>query len=142
MQDKPDARELVAAVRDFLHQEIIPTLDGQRLKFRALIAANVLSIVERELTGEEDRLHQEWQQLTVLLGQDDQEPPRTLEALYARLDVLKRDLCVRIRAGEADAAPWRDAVLAYTRWAVAAKLEVSNPRYLERVQRDQPPRAT
>jgi hypothetical protein len=138
MQDKPDARELVAAVRDFLQQEIIPTLDNQRLKFRALIATNVLSILERELASDEDRLYQEWQYLAVLLGREGEEPPATLEGLRADTDALKRDLCARIRAGEADTAPWRDGVLAYARWAVRAKLEVSNPRYLERVQRDRP----
>jgi hypothetical protein len=139
MQDKPDAQELVAAVRDFLQQEIIPTLDNQRLKFRALIAANVLSILERELASDEDRLYLEWQYLAVLLGHEGEEPPVTIKGLRADIDGLKRDLCARIRAGEADAPPWRAGVLAYARWAVTAKLEVSNPRYLERVQRDRPP---
>src|SRR5579862_803675 len=123
MQDRPDAQELIAAVRDFLQQEIIPTLDNQRLKFRALIAANVLSVVERELAGEEDNLHQEWRRLTDLLGREGEALPATLEGLRAGIDALKRDLCARIQAGEADVPPWRDAVLAYTRWAVEKKLE-------------------
>ena len=46
--DRPSARELAAAVREFLETEILPTLDDQRLRFRTLVAMNALSIVERE----------------------------------------------------------------------------------------------
>jgi aminoglycoside phosphotransferase (APT) family kinase protein len=46
--DRPNARELAAAVREFLEQEILPTLDDHRLRFRTLVAMNALSIVERE----------------------------------------------------------------------------------------------
>ena len=136
MQDRPTSTELIAAVREFLQLEIIPGLDGRRLKYRALIAANVLSVVERELAGEHDRLYQEWQRLVSLMGHDGEQTPAMLDGLRARVEVHKRDLSARIRAGEADAAPWRDAVMDYARWAVTEKLSVSNPRYLERVARD------
>ncbi len=46
--DRPSARELAAAVREFLETEILPTLDDHRLRFRTLVAMNALSIVERE----------------------------------------------------------------------------------------------
>lgn len=134
MQDRPTALELLAAVREFLQQEVVPTLTEHRLKFRTLIAANVLSVVERELAGEEARLRAEWRRLGVLLGEarPDQEPPATLDALRAEIDEWKRTLRARIRAGEADQGPWREDVLAYTRWAVEEKLRVANPRYLQR----------
>ena len=48
MTDRPTASELAAAVREFLEAEILPTLDDHRLRFRALVAMNALSIVERE----------------------------------------------------------------------------------------------
>lgn len=48
MTDRPNARELAAAVREFLETEILPTLDDQRMRFRTLVAMNALSIVERE----------------------------------------------------------------------------------------------
>ena len=56
MTDRPTAAELAAAVRAFLEHEILPTLDDHRLRFRALVAMNALSIVERELPtpGEAD----------------------------------------------------------------------------------------
>jgi hypothetical protein len=46
--DRPNARELAAAVRAFLEEELLPTLDDHRLRFRTLVAMNALSIVERE----------------------------------------------------------------------------------------------
>jgi hypothetical protein len=48
MSDRPTAAELATAVREFLEEEILPTLDDHRLRFRTLVAMNALSIVERE----------------------------------------------------------------------------------------------
>ena len=139
MQDRPTATELLAAVRDFLQREIVPTLGDHRQKFRALIAANVLGVVERELSGEEERLRGEWIRLNALLGPGgDAEAtvPGTLDELRAAIDARKWELCARIQAGDADAGPWRLDVLAYARWAVEEKLRVANPRYLERRARE------
>ncbi|MEU5882598.1 DUF6285 domain-containing protein [Spirillospora sp. NPDC047279] len=46
--DAPDARELVAAVREFLERDVLSTLEG-RTRFHGLVAVNVLGMVEREL---------------------------------------------------------------------------------------------
>jgi hypothetical protein len=46
--DRPTAAELATAVQEFLESEILPVLDGQRLRFRTLVAMNALSIVARE----------------------------------------------------------------------------------------------
>ncbi|HET8628549.1 MAG TPA: DUF6285 domain-containing protein [Thermomicrobiales bacterium] len=137
MQDRPTATELLGAVRDFLQGEVVPALGEHRLRFRALIAANVLTVVERELAGEEGRLRAEWQRLGALLGAEDEAPPDTLDALRAGVDERKRALCARIQAGEADDGPWRLDVLAYARWAVEEKLRVANPRYLQRMTNDE-----
>jgi hypothetical protein len=48
MTDRPNARELAAAVHEFLEAEILPALDDARMRFRTLVAMNALSIVERE----------------------------------------------------------------------------------------------
>ena len=48
MSDRPNARELATAVREFLETEILPTLSDHRMRFRTLVAMNALSIVERE----------------------------------------------------------------------------------------------
>jgi hypothetical protein len=46
---RPTAAELVAAVADFLDNDVRAATDGQ-VNFHARVAANVLRIVERELT--------------------------------------------------------------------------------------------
>ena len=48
MHGRPTARELLEAVREFLTNDVMPRTDG-RLSFHARVAANVVSIVEREL---------------------------------------------------------------------------------------------
>jgi hypothetical protein len=47
--DRPGPSELAEAVREFLEDEILPTLDDRRLRFRTLVAMNALSILAREL---------------------------------------------------------------------------------------------
>lgn len=136
MQDRPTALELLAAVRQFLHEEIVPTLHDHRQKFRTLIAENVLGIVERELAGEEEDLREEWWRLVSLDETPEKQtsPPGTLATLREDIVARKRAICLRIRAGEADAGPWRREVLDYLTWAVAEKVRISNPRYYERVR--------
>ncbi len=48
MSDRPNARELAAAVREYLEEEVLPAFDDQRMRFRTRVAMNALSIVERE----------------------------------------------------------------------------------------------
>lgn len=135
MQDRPTAPELLAAVRDFLNREVIPVSDNHRLKFRAMIAANVLSIVERELAGEEERLREEWNRLATLDNLTSKsEMPTTLDELRTAIQTQRRELCARIQTGEADAGPWRIKVLAYAKSDVREKLLVSNPRFLAKVE--------
>jgi hypothetical protein len=49
--DRPTALELLEAVSEFLSEEILPTLDDHRLRFRTLVALNALGIAQRELTA-------------------------------------------------------------------------------------------
>ena len=53
MKDRPTAVELVEATREFLEQEVLPTLADRRLRFRALVAINALGIAQRELASAE-----------------------------------------------------------------------------------------
>jgi uncharacterized protein DUF6285 len=137
MQDQPTALELIAAVREFLQGEIVPALQDHRLRFHALVAANVLSIVERELPIEAAQLRDEWARLVALDGESagPASAPAGLPELRASVRARTEALCARIRAGEADAGPWRATVLDHARRSVEEKLRVNNPRYLERVTR-------
>ncbi|HEU4758495.1 MAG TPA: DUF6285 domain-containing protein [Dehalococcoidia bacterium] len=127
MQDRPSSDELLAALERFLDQDAVPNLQGAR-GFHARVAANVLRILRRELEHEDEHLAAEWAGLDQLLGPA--EPPATRAALREALRARTGDLCERIRAGEADSGPFRDAVLAHVRRTVRDKLLVSNPAWL------------
>ena len=49
MSERPTPDELAEAIEEFLANEILPTLDDHRLRFRTLVALNALGIVRREL---------------------------------------------------------------------------------------------
>ena len=129
MQDRPTELELVEAVAQFLEDEVIPVTTDSRLRFRLLIAINVLKIVERELTAGEAPLKLEWQQLVSLLGRPAQEPPLSVPALRVALQELNQELCRRIRAGETDGR-WGEAVFDHVYQVEIEKLRITNPRYL------------
>src|SRR5256885_3752660 len=106
MQDRPDVRELLDAVRGFLEEDVVPALDGPR-QFHARVAANVLAIVGRELAGEEASLAAEWQRLATLLGPGPSAPAPGTEALRAAGRDATAALAERIRRRDADACPCR-----------------------------------
>jgi len=127
VQDRPTARELLEAVRRFLEDDVVAALDGPG-RFHARVAANVLAIVGRELEGEEGLLVAEWTRVATLLGRPADAPPERLAALRAAVAEMTAALCSRIRRGDADASPFREAVRAAVTASVAEKLAVANPR--------------
>ncbi len=129
MQDRPTALELLAAVRGFLEEDLVPTLDGRR-RFHALVAANVLAVVERELAGEEEQLGRQWDRLVALLRRDVAERPEGVQALRGAVRDLETQLAERIRAGDADGGEWASRAVAHVRATVLEKLAVANPKLL------------
>lgn len=129
MQDRPTREELLGAVIRFLEEELAPGLEGRR-KFLARVSANALRIIDREVASEAAHLGREWAGLDGLLG------PETMPAdpAVAREGIARRTeaLCARVRAGEADTGPFREAVLAHLRATIREKLSVSDPGLLER----------
>lgn len=108
--DRPTLAELVEAVREWVERDLVRATDSG-LRFHARVAANMLAVVERELSlGESlDAAHRE------------------------RLDSLgvidDADLVAAIRSGRLDA---RDSEVRALVWAsVRDKLLVANPAYLE-----------
>ncbi|MCU1460048.1 MAG: hypothetical protein JWO37_123 [Acidimicrobiales bacterium] len=107
--DAPSAAELVAAVREFLEGDVMEATDG-RVRFHARVAANALSMVERELA----------------LG-----PGQRADhaAALASLGVAdEAELAAAIRSGRLDDR--LAEVTAVVRATVRAKLEVANPSYV------------
>ncbi len=126
MQDRPDAAELAQAVREFIETEVLPTLDDPRTRFRALVAANGLGILERELSQGPTYVRREVESLTRLLGRQDAVPDDLTE-LRSRARNLNRELALRIRSGNPP-----EGTSAHLTRTVADKLRVASPRYLER----------
>lgn len=124
MQDRPTAQELLDAVREFVATELLPTVTDPRLRFRTLVAANLLDMVGRELALEPDLLRVEYARLADLLGDRRPAPSDSVE-LIAAVAAQHATLCRLIRAGEAP-----NDSFAAVRNGVHAKLEIANPRYL------------
>jgi hypothetical protein len=126
MQDRPHAAELAQAVREFIETEVLPGIDDPRLRFRALVAANGLTILEREITLGAPLVRREVGSLARLLGRTESIPD-DLDELRRRAADLNRELARRIRAGDSPVG-----TLAHLIATVADKLRVASPRYLER----------
>ena len=126
MQDRPHAAELAQAVREFIETEVLPGIDDPRLRFRTLVAANGLGILEREIAVGVPLVRREAGSLARLLGHADPLPD-DIEELRRRAGDLNRELALRIRAGDVP-----EGTLAHLLATVADKLRVASPRYLER----------
>jgi hypothetical protein len=133
MQDRPTLRELIESVRDFLVRELAPRLNDPRLRFRALIAGNVLTIAGRELELENSFAEWEWRRLRSLLGDEGsghgeeagaQRPERIREAT-ARLAGEIRAGLRKVEIG--------DAVWCHARATLLERLRIANPEFLDRV---------
>ncbi|MGO4443505.1 DUF6285 domain-containing protein [Mycobacterium sp. 2YAF39] len=105
---RPTAAELIAAVADFLDNDVRGAIEGP-VNFHARVAANVLRIVEREL----------------LDGPADD--------VATALDGLgysgEAELAMAIRAGDLDDRP--DEVLSCLRTIVRRRLDVAHPGYAD-----------
>jgi hypothetical protein len=128
MHDRPTADELLRAVELLLDEQLIPALEGSR-KYNARVATNVIRTVRRELQLDETQTDAEWAGLDVVLAV--QERPASRVATLAALRDRNSELSERIRSGDADAGAWREIVMAHLRDITHAKLEVSNPVWLE-----------
>lgn len=87
MREQPSAPELLQAVADFLRDDAIPKLEGLTA-FHARVAVNALETVKRELELGAQADTSELAGLRALLGRE------------GSLEVLNRELCARIAAGE------------------------------------------
>lgn len=108
MHGRPTAAELAEAVQEFLRTELMPALEG-RLQFHTRVAANVLGIIQRELTQ---------------TGAEEQHDQR-LRALGADHDA---DLAARIRTGALDDR--MGELVAALRQDAVSRVLVANPGYL------------
>ena len=117
MYDRPDPVEQLAAVAEFLRDQVMPRVDGQ-LAFHVRVAANMLDTVSRQTRLAPEAEAAELARLRNLLGSGDNK---------ATLDDLNRELCERIALGRFDIDP---PGLCDHLWRVTLdKLAVDQPRY-------------
>ena len=135
MNDRPTADELLEAVQEYLRDEVAPEAPTHRARFRALIAANVVAIVRRELARRDDT-QEELAAIAGVLG----EPVPGGAAGDGGDAVLlaNRRLAEHIRRGDADEGDHACAVRNLVRTLVERKLAVGNPALLERYQKEWP----
>ena len=114
MQDEPTPIELTKAVADFLRNDISPLISGHHA-FKLRVAINILDLVTRQLTREDESDAREVERLRALLGID------------GSVTELNRALAERIAKGEVDLAT---PGLAEHLWATTMdKLAVDQPTY-------------
>jgi hypothetical protein len=114
MQDEPTPVELTKAVADFLRDDIAPALSGHHA-FKLRVATNILDLVTRQLTMEEESDAAEAGRLKLLLGVD------------GSLLELNAALAEKIAKGEMDL---RTPGLADHLWQTTMdKLAVDQPSY-------------
>jgi AcrR family transcriptional regulator len=106
---RPTAAELIAAVADFLDNDVRGATDAAQVNFHARVAANVLRIVERELL--------------------DGSANDVAAALGGLGYTDEAQLAIAIRAGDLDDR--RDEVLSCLRTIVRRRLEVAHPGYAD-----------
>jgi Domain of unknown function (DUF6285) len=130
MHDRPDALELVTAVRVFLEGELLPALGDARLRFQTLVAAHVLGIVERQLPLEEADLHAAATWLAEILHEPRQ-AAADLTDLRKQVREGNKRLCSAIREGRFDEPTLYRKLGADLRVGIQRKLRVANPRILK-----------
>src|SRR3954453_22697753 len=113
MQDRPTAAELLDAVAEYLFAELRPEVPREQ-RFKVLVAANVCSVVAREIRAGDQPDAEDASLLGKLLGKEAKDP-RAAAA----------ELSERLRSGELDE---RIAQLApRLEEHVRRKLEIARP---------------
>ena len=105
----PTSAQLAEAVEGFLREEVMPALEG-RLHFQALVAANVMAILGRELTEGPALTNVHAERLATLGVTDD------------------AALVTAIRSGDMDGR--MGELLTTLRPSVEAALAIANPKHL------------
>lgn len=125
MQDPPSQDQLIEAIAAHLQGELLQAIDDRGLRFRTLIAANLLEILQRERELGPQQAGRERERLEQLLDVD---------AGAATLPELTRQLHARVAAGKFDRGPARAQLMAHLKATAVEKLRIANPKFLARLQ--------
>lgn len=123
MQDRPTAAEVLVTIGEYLDEEVLPAVEGA-LRYKTLVAANLIKVLERELAAGDGPQRRERERLAVLLG-----VTADGEDLTGDLLRLNAELQARLRAPE---LPSREFLLAARDALEASALDnlaVNKPGY-------------
>ena len=126
MNDRPDAKNLLATARAAFMAEVLPALPAGS-RYTALMIGNAMAIALREIEAGEAPLEAECGRLRALLPELAEAPSGA--PLHGILTGYNRRLIEAIRAGRFDGTE-RAALLEHLRRTTEAKLAVSNPKLL------------
>ncbi|WP_448203120.1 DUF6285 domain-containing protein [Azospirillum sp. sgz302134] len=128
MRASPNARELLNIAAQTFREEFLPHIPPAQ-RYTALMIANALSIVERELAGLDEAGHAMLRALAPLYGEDADDSLSGLE-LRKRVEGLQHRLCIEIAAGDFD-QDGQDTLMECLEEIVRARLGISNPKALK-----------
>lgn len=114
MQDLPESVEIIDVVADFIRTKLLPQLEGHSA-FHAMVAANALDIVKRELKIAPQENQAEHGRLVSLLSSE------------GSLEDLNRELCEKIASGELTLET--DGLKEHLWSTTLAKLSIDQPKY-------------
>jgi len=126
MNNRPNAKELLAIARDTFTAEILPALP-ERLRYCGLMIANAMTIARREIEAGDAAGRAEFERLCMLFSEASRELGG--EALAAAVADYNRRLANEIRAGRFDREE-RAVLLEHLRKTTEEILSVSNPKAL------------
>lgn len=124
MQDRPDSRELLEALEEFMRDRSSSAKERYD-RFQFLVAANSLAILRRELTDEDDYIRDEWAGLDQLLGAES--PPGRILDRADRLRERNLALCDRIENGDFDGER-EESLLRHLYTTTRNKVRIANPK--------------
>ena len=125
MRTSPDAQELLGITAETFRTELLPHIPPAQ-RYTALMIANALGIVQRELAGVDEAGHAMLAALALLYGEDADDSLSGAE-LRQRVDALQHRLCIEIAAGDFD-HEGQDVLMECLEEIVLARLRITNPK--------------
>ena len=128
MRTSPDARALLAISLKTFREELLPHIPPAQ-RYTALMIANALGIVEREMDGLDAAGHAMLGALAPLYGED-ADDSLSGDDLRERVNGLQHRLCIEIAAGDFD-QDGQDTLMECLEEIVRARLGIDNPKALK-----------
>lgn len=113
MREKPSGEDLLEIAREVLKNDLLPALPKEH-HYSALMIANAMSIVMRQIQADETSPDPETTELSQLIGEN------------GELEDLNRTLAIRIRNGEISGKEVWGILNSISK----RKVSESNPKYL------------